>query len=620
METYQHAYDRLGNPLKKKHVHTASGKTTRTEELAYTYDSGARPTKVTHKLNSGTTVTLATYSYDEFCRLANKKLHGSSNSNNQQGYSYNLHGWMTTLTNPNYNLSLTYNSGSVGFNGNITGMYWVTPSGGHMYSFTYDGLNCMLNANHVSGQYTEKVTGYDKNGNILGLQRYGQTGASSYGLVDNLTYTYNGNKLTRVDDAVTATSYTGGTNFINGASTNNEYTYDQNGNLTKDSNKGIANITYNLLSLPQVVTFSDGSTIRYMYSADGTKLRTTHVINGVTTTTDYCGNVIYENGTAKRLLNDEGYFDLINNTYYYYLKDHQGNNRVVINSSGTVQETNHYYPFGGLFATNGSVQPYKYNGKELDTKKGLNLYDYGARHYDAALGRWHVVDPMAEKMGAWSPYGYCFNNPMKFVDEEGEFPWLAALVGGAIDYGAQVAVNLYQGKSISESLTQVDMKSVAVSALASATGVGLGNVISKGVAASRVAQASANAGKVLSATMDVAKDAAISVGEQVAKGESVSSTKVLNDVLFGASSKTLGGKTKSLYQNSKQGKQLENKARELENSASKKKQTQRAIEAKEARNIADSYGDGAKDNVENTLSYTKATLEHYEDKKGNTAQ
>ena len=164
------------------------------------------------------------------------------------------------------------------------------------------------------------------------------------------------------------------------------------------------------LSLPQVVTFSDGSTIRYMYSADGTKLRTTHVINGTTTTTDYCGNVIYENGTAKRLLNDEGYVDLTTNTYYYYLKDHQGNNRVVINNSGAVQETNHYYPFGGLFSTSTNVQPYKYNGKELDTKKGLNLYDYGARHYDAALGRWHAVAPFSEKFGMWSPYSYCKDN------------------------------------------------------------------------------------------------------------------------------------------------------------------------------------------------------------------
>ena len=101
-------------------------------------------------------------------------------------------------------------------------------------------------------RYTEKVTEYDKNGNIKKLQRYGQTGASSYGLVDNLTYTYNGNKVTRVDDATTATSYTGGTNFVNGANTNNEYTYDANGNLTKDLNKNITNIQYNLLNLDKI--------------------------------------------------------------------------------------------------------------------------------------------------------------------------------------------------------------------------------------------------------------------------------------------------------------------------------------------------------------------------------
>ena len=91
---------------------------------------------------------------------------------------------------------------------------------------------------------------------------------------------------------------------------------------------------------------------------------------------------------------------------------------MVINSSGTVQETNHYYPFGSLFAST-SVQPYKYNGKELDNKKGLNWYDYGARHYDAALGRWFVVDPLAEKYYVTSAYGYCLNNPVKYVDPTG---------------------------------------------------------------------------------------------------------------------------------------------------------------------------------------------------------
>ena len=118
------------------------------------------------------------------------------------------------------------------------------------------------------------------------------------------------------------------------------------------------------------------------------------------------------------MLTEVGYMDLTDNTYYYYLKDHQGNNRVVINSSGTVQEVNHYYPFGSTFATS-NVQPYKYNGKELDTKNGLNWYDYGARHYDAVLGSLHVVDPLAEKYYSTSPYAYCLDNPVLQYDPDG---------------------------------------------------------------------------------------------------------------------------------------------------------------------------------------------------------
>ena len=202
--------------------------------------------------------------------------------------------------------------------------------------------------------------------------------------------------------------------------------------------------------MPSTVTFSDGSTITYSYAADGTKLRTVHTISGTTTQKDYCANVVYENGVQKLLLTEEGYVDLSNNTYYYYLKDHQGNNRVVINSSGTVQETNHYYPFGGVFASTGNVQPYKYNGKELDTKKGMNWYDYGARHYDAALGRWLVVDPLAEKMYGWSPYAYCFNNSILFIDEKGEAPNIVvgAIIGGLVSGSMAV----YEGKSYKEVL------------------------------------------------------------------------------------------------------------------------------------------------------------------------
>ena len=290
-------------------------------------------------------------------------------------------------------------------------MTWTAGGSSHSYAFTYDGLNRMLNATHDTNAYTEKVTGYDKNGNITGLQRYAN------GLIDNLTYTYNGNRLTKVEDATD-----NATGFTDGASQANEYTYDNNGNLTQDLNKGITNISYNFLNLPQQIRYSNGVVVNYGYSADGVKQRVQHLNSGLPNVV-YCGNVIYEGDVAKLLLTEEGYIDLANgNAYYYYLKDHQGNNRVVVSSSGTVMETNHYYPFGGVFSTSTNVQPYKYNGKELDTKAGLNWYDYGARHYDATLGRWFVMDPLAEKMYGWSPYGYCFNNPIKLVDIDGKYP------------------------------------------------------------------------------------------------------------------------------------------------------------------------------------------------------
>ena len=386
------------------YTHTATGKTTRTEVYNYTYDGKNRLIKVTHKLGNNT-VNLSEYTYDALGRQVTKQI---NNNTDTLTYSYNIQNWLTGISSPKFTQNLEYGSN---YNGNISSMRWTTDDGSHSYNFTYDGVNRMLNAIHGTGAYTEKVTLYDKNGNIKALQRYGN------GLIDNLTYTYSGNQLTRVDDA---TGNAAG--FSNGASAANEYTYDNNGNLTKDSNKGITNIAYNVLNLPSKVTFSDGSTITYSYAADGTKLRTVHTINGTTTQKDYCANVVYENGIQKMLLTEEGYVDLSASTlpYYYYLKDHQGNNRVVVSSGGTVTETNHYYPFGGVFDSSNNVQPYKYNGKELDTKKGLNWYDYGARHYDATLGRWLVMDPLAEKYYGLSPYTYCYNNPIRFVDPNGQ--------------------------------------------------------------------------------------------------------------------------------------------------------------------------------------------------------
>ena len=118
-----------------------------------------------------------------------------------------------------------------------------------------------------------------------------------------------------------------------------------------------------------------------------------------------------------------GYIRLANSTptYHYYLQDHLGNNRVVIDEQGQVEQVNHYYAFGGLMgeSTGEGAQSYKYNGKELDRMHGLDWYDYGARHYDAVLGRWMCVDPLAEKYANISTYLYCHNNSINLIDNNG---------------------------------------------------------------------------------------------------------------------------------------------------------------------------------------------------------
>ena len=226
--------------------------------------------------------------------------------------------------------------------------------------------------------------------------------------------------------------------------------------------------------MPGRIEFEDGNSISYLYDANGVKLRTTHITGSDTTITDYCGNVIYENGVPEKLLTGYGYVSL-NNKYHYFIQDHQGNNRVVVDEDGKVEEVNDYYPFGGLMASFvDSVQPYKYNGKELDRKGGLDWYDYGARQYDATLGRWHVVDPLSEKFYRWSPYTYCLNNPLKYIDSDGRDPkklshWIrfgketAKAISAVASVGLQVAGEVeLSGKKVGGDINLISQDVVGV--------------------------------------------------------------------------------------------------------------------------------------------------------------
>ena len=134
--------------------------------------------------------------------------------------------------------------------------------------------------------------------------------------------------------------------------------------------------------------------------------------------------MIYENNVLKQILIDGGYITFSGTTpsYFFYLKDHLGNNRVVVSPSGTPLQVNHYYPFGGLFgeSTGNSLQRFRFNGKEFDRTHGLDWYDYGARHMTPDVGRFTTIDPMAEKYYNISPYAYCANNPLNAIDLNGD--------------------------------------------------------------------------------------------------------------------------------------------------------------------------------------------------------
>ena len=141
-----------------------------------------------------------------------------------------------------------------------------------------------------------------------------------------------------------------------------------------------------------------------------------------------------------------------NFAFFYYNRDHLGSIREVVDASGKVKQVTNYYPFGAPYAdtsssTNPDFQPYKYNGKELDRMHGLDTYDYGARQHDPILCRWDRMDPLCEKYYGTSPYVYCKDNPVKFVDIDGYAPgdFFKTKDDAAKDFGL-----FYNGQSIRE--------------------------------------------------------------------------------------------------------------------------------------------------------------------------
>jgi len=209
--------------------------------------------------------------------------------------------------------------------------------------------------------------------------------------------------------------------------------YDSNGNLESDARSGIAFVIYDISNLPVAVYTTSGISQVYGHDVNGARIRK-YASNGTDTyyVNDPSGRTeAVQKGPANSIYTyninagGETIGQVMRNSSsvsrYYYLKDHLGSVRVIVNTSGAIDSYNDFYPYGMLMpgrssSTSADVR-FKFTGKERDVETGWD--SFGARGYDARIGKWLGVDPMAEKYPDSSPYNYCSGNPLRYVDPTG---------------------------------------------------------------------------------------------------------------------------------------------------------------------------------------------------------
>ena len=399
----------------------------------------------------------------------------------QIDYNYNIRGWLTGINDPGdtqnplsnylFRFYLSYDSVTNApnsevtslYNGNISETKWSSKVDHHTlrkYSYEYDAMN-RLSEGHYSKpalasnneNYNEALT-YDRNGNILSIQRNGDLDAPLItNAIDDLIYTYksNSNELLEVSDQTNDPS--GFTDDLTGSvGVPNDYSYDQMGNMVKDENKNIDTITYNHLNLPTAILFHDGGHIKYLYNALGQKLRKTITSNNLPSVVNYLDGFQYIGDNLQFFPTAEGYVrctkvgSVPHYNYVYQYKDHLGNIRMNFavdpkSQQIKILEENHYYPFGLKHANyhssrmefreeNAAVAlkedpnaalkyDYKFQGQERQDELGLNWDSFKWRNYDYAIGRFMNIDPLAEKYAYQSPYNFSENRVIDGRELEG---------------------------------------------------------------------------------------------------------------------------------------------------------------------------------------------------------
>lgn len=303
------------------------------------------------------------------------------------------------------------------------------------------------------------------------LYRYG--GESGH-LIDETSWNYNGNQVTRITDISGDQSAYNIKEYHDYNHSGDDFYYDSNGNMTADLDRDIVTIRYNAIDLPDTVQFKNGSTIIYHYLADGRKIKAQYTtsysaiivprgetlasmgltIRAMSSMSAWNGPLEYIGSpfacdSLIRIHNRYGYYDCREKEFRYYATDYQGNVRTVysnikiniikpvktLSSSANivlppirfvkVHQRMQYYPDGLPYdeCYRADEQPYKYGELEFIEMHGFDSYDNGRRHYSPAMHRFTSFDPLAEHFYHESPYAHCGNDPVNYIDPSGMDYW-----------------------------------------------------------------------------------------------------------------------------------------------------------------------------------------------------
>lgn len=329
--------DFMGKTLETHTYHKANSDTSEIYiKEVFSYNQQNQLITHTHQINNRSIENLATNTYNILSQLQQKAVGGQGTALQNIDYDYNIRGWLTNINNINqpndklFNYNIKYNETDVTdlnsnakplFNGNIAATQWVNDLDNTLrhYTYNYDEINRLLTANYKNQinnleSFDENLT-YDKNGNILTLNRKGiidpLSGSSE--TIDQLQYIYNSsyrNRLTKVVDQANNAE-----GFNQNGLTSTMFTHDNEGNLTADLTKGIQTITYNHLSLPTTLIFSNGAKIDYIYNANGTKSakKVYHDTSQPPVVTTYRNGFQYIDGVLKFFPHAEGYVNVAEN-------------------------------------------------------------------------------------------------------------------------------------------------------------------------------------------------------------------------------------------------------------------------------------------------------------------